>query len=106
VLAFLYRQLCEACRRSSRTASLGGCVYLLQLWMWAHIPVGRPKEFAPREWFVVAGHRLKPTAAYRWDQVEEPFARHQRAYVEYSNELDALTPSMVSCLLLSFSLNS
>jgi len=102
VLAFLYRQLCEACRRSSRTASLGGCVYLLQLWMWAHIPVGRPREFPPREWFVVAGHRLKPTAAYRWDQVEEPFARHQRAYVEYSNELDALTPSMVSCLLLSF----
>ena len=41
-------------------------------------------------------------AAYRWDQVEEPFARHQRAYVEYSNELDTLTPSMVSCLLLSF----
>jgi hypothetical protein len=67
VLAFLYRQLCEACRRSSRTASLGGCVYLLQLWMWAHIPIGRPREFAPREWFVVAGHRLKPTAAYRWD---------------------------------------
>jgi hypothetical protein len=91
VLAFLYRQLCEACRRSSRT----------------HIPVGRPKkEFAPREWFVVAGHRLKPTAAYRWDQVEEPFARHPRAHVEYSNEFDALTPSMVSCLLLSFFLNS
>jgi hypothetical protein len=102
VLAFLYRQLCEACRRSSRTASLGGCVYLLQLWMWAHIPVGRPREFPPCEWFVVAGHRLKPTAAYRWDQVEEPFARHQRAYVEYSNELDALTPSMVSCHLFSF----
>jgi hypothetical protein len=77
-------------------------VYLLQLWMWAHIPVGRPREFAPREWFVVVGHRLKPMAAYRWDQVEEPFARHQRAYVEYSNELDALTPSMVSCVLLSF----
>ena len=26
----------------------------------------------------------------------------QCAYVEYSNELDALTPSMVSCLLFSF----
>jgi hypothetical protein len=71
-------------------------VYLLHLWMWSHIPVGRPREFASREWFEVAGHRLKPTAAYRWDQVEEPFSRHQRAYVEYSNELDTLTPSMVS----------
>jgi hypothetical protein len=29
VLAFLYHQLCEACRRSSQLASLGGCVYLL-----------------------------------------------------------------------------
>jgi hypothetical protein len=81
-------------------------VYLLQLWMWAHIPVGRPREFAPREWFVVARHRLTPMAAYRWDQVEEPFAQHQRAYVEYSNELDALTPLMVSCVLLSFFLRS
>jgi hypothetical protein len=39
-------------------------------------------------------------------QVEEPFTRHQRAYVEYSNELDSLTPSMVSCSLLSFFLSS
>jgi hypothetical protein len=29
VLAFLYRQLYEACQRSSQSASLGGCVYLL-----------------------------------------------------------------------------
>jgi hypothetical protein len=32
VLAFLYRHLCEACRRSTQNASIGGCVYLLQLW--------------------------------------------------------------------------
>lgn len=96
VLSFLYRQLCEACRRTAKNASLGGCVYLLQLWMWSHLPVGRPIEFAPRPWFDVVGLRLRPTAAYRWDQVQAPFARHQRAYVEYSNELDALTPSMVS----------
>jgi hypothetical protein len=74
-------------------------VYLIQLWMWSHIPVGRPSEFAPHEWFIIAGQRLRPTAAYRWDQVHEAFARHQRAYVEYSNKLDALTPSMVSCVL-------
>jgi hypothetical protein len=29
VLEFLYRHLCEACRRSSQSASIGGCVYLL-----------------------------------------------------------------------------
>lgn len=65
VLAFLYRQLCEACHRLSWTTSLGGCVYLLQLWMWSHIPIGRPREFALREWFEVASDRLRPTAAYR-----------------------------------------
>jgi hypothetical protein len=75
-------------------------VYLLQLWIWSHIPVGHPREFAPREWFVVAGHRLRLTAVYRWEQVQEPFARHQCAYVEFSNELDALTHSMVSCVLV------
>ena len=32
--------------------------------------------------------------------VQEPFARHQRTYVEYSNELDTPTPSMVSCVLV------
>jgi hypothetical protein len=31
VLSFLYRQLCEACRRTSSSSSIGGCVYLLQL---------------------------------------------------------------------------
>jgi hypothetical protein len=66
VLAFLYRQLCEACRRSSMSTSLGSCVYLLQLWMWSHIPISRPREFAPREWFVIARQHLRPTAAYRW----------------------------------------
>eukprot|EP00267_Zea_mays_P046145 XP_020398492.1 uncharacterized protein LOC109941697 [Zea mays] len=40
VLSFLYRQLCEACRRTSSSSSIGDCVYLLQIWMWFRIPVG------------------------------------------------------------------
>ena len=31
--AWLYRQLCEACRRDYRTSNIGGCMYLLQLWI-------------------------------------------------------------------------
>ena len=31
--------------------SLSGCVYLLQLWMWARLLVGRPEVLARREWF-------------------------------------------------------
>lgn len=42
VLAWLYRQLCDACRRSGRDANLGGCAYLLQIWIWERLPVGRP----------------------------------------------------------------
>jgi hypothetical protein len=40
-LAWLYRQLCEACRRASPQANIGGCTYLLQLWIWERIPSGR-----------------------------------------------------------------
>jgi hypothetical protein len=39
VLAFLYRQLCE--RTRSGRVEFGGCVLLLQLWSYFHIPIGR-----------------------------------------------------------------
>ena len=96
VHGFLYRNLCEACRRTSQNPSIGGCVFLLQVWMWFRLPVGRPQTLDPRPWFEVVSHRLRPTAAYLWDQVRTNWARPERAYVEYTNELDTLTPSMVS----------
>jgi hypothetical protein len=66
VMSFLYIVVCEACRRMARIASLGGCVYLLQLWMWSYLPLGHSIEFAPSPWFDVAEHWLWSTAAYRW----------------------------------------
>jgi hypothetical protein len=42
VFAWLYRQLCDACRRSGRDANLGGRTYLLQFWIWERLSVGRP----------------------------------------------------------------
>jgi len=63
--------------------------------MWSRLPVGRPQALPPRPWFDVVGNRLRPTAAYLWDQVRTHWARPDRAYVEFKNELDALTPSMV-----------
>jgi hypothetical protein len=95
VLAFLYRQLCEACRHTSTTASLGGCTYLLQLWMWSRVPIGRPHVFPHRPWFPNADPRRRPTVAYFWDQVSVPHERKPRVYVEYSNEMDSLTASSV-----------
>lgn len=41
-LAWLYRQMCEACRRSEKSSNLGGCSYLLQIWIWERIPIGKP----------------------------------------------------------------
>ena len=37
-----------------------------------------------------------PTAAYVWNQVTHPYAVTRRAYLECSNELDALTPGQVN----------
>lgn len=107
VLSFLYRNLCEACRRSSGHSTIGGCVYLLQLWMWTRLPVGRPTVLQPRPWFDVANPRHRPTVAYVWDQIQVPYSRRGRAYIEYSNELDNISASMVSlvrnCLVLLIS---
>jgi hypothetical protein len=44
VLAWLYRQLCVACRRTAPNANLGGCCYLLQVWCWERFPIGRPQR--------------------------------------------------------------
>ncbi|TVU51646.1 hypothetical protein EJB05_03086, partial [Eragrostis curvula] len=96
VLAFLYRQLCEACRRRKPRSSLGGCVFLLQLWMWSRLPVRRPRVRAPQPWTPEGVPEQLPTAAYVWEHVGAPYTETERAYVEFSNELDALTPSCVN----------
>uniref|UniRef100_K3YL30 SWIM-type domain-containing protein n=1 Tax=Setaria italica TaxID=4555 RepID=K3YL30_SETIT len=96
VLCFLYRQLCEACRRTAGSASVGGCVYLLQLWMWAHLPVGRPEIMPRRPWFPGEMPRRQPTWAYIWDQVKVSHTRLDRAYLDYINEIDALTAHSVN----------
>ena len=40
-LVWLYRQLCTGCRRAQPNLNIGGCTYLLQIWIWEHIPIGR-----------------------------------------------------------------
>lgn len=42
VLGHMYRQLCDACRRNEKSSSIGGCLYLLQVWCWERLPIGRP----------------------------------------------------------------
>ena len=96
VLGFMYHQLCEACRRHAPTSTISGCIFLLQLWMWSRLPVGRPRVFQPHPWSPVGVDELGPMVAYLWDHVSSPYATTQCAYVDYSNELDVLSPSTVS----------
>jgi hypothetical protein len=46
-LAWLYRSLCDRVYRSGPHANLGGCAYLLQIWMWEHFSVARPNYHDP-----------------------------------------------------------
>jgi hypothetical protein len=71
-------------------------MYLLQLWMWTRLPIGRPKVMAPRERFLGQTTRRQPTWAYLWDQVRLSHGRPDQAYKEFTNELDRLTTSSVS----------
>ncbi|KAE8810613.1 hypothetical protein D1007_12836 [Hordeum vulgare] len=70
-LAYLYWQLDEACRRSTKDVGIGGCMLLLSVWSWERFPDGRPKGTT---WKPSDDHgnpvRL-PTWAYKWDMVSE-----------------------------------
>jgi len=95
VLGFLYRQLCEGSRRTSKNPTIGGCVYLLQLWMWSYLPVGRPTAQDRPAWFEMVGLRLRPTYADH-SLGAQSTAPRKNAYIKYTDELDKLTPEMVS----------
>ncbi|KAL8104646.1 hypothetical protein AgCh_028756 [Apium graveolens] len=45
VLAFLYRELCKACKKD--TEEIAGCVLLLQLWAWTRLPTIAPIPRGP-----------------------------------------------------------
>ncbi|KAK1610855.1 hypothetical protein QYE76_034528 [Lolium multiflorum] len=96
-LAYLYRQLDEACRRTgSRTGSggIGGCMLLLSVWSWDRLSVGRPRVLDERPW---PHHHenldREPTWAYLWDNVSEMTSDPKIMYRQYTAELDTLTVS-------------
>ncbi|KAE8810714.1 mutator protein [Hordeum vulgare] len=49
-LAYLYRQLDDACRRTTKDGGVGGCMLLLSVWSWERLPVGRPKSSKWNTW--------------------------------------------------------
>ncbi|KAK1678147.1 hypothetical protein QYE76_038995 [Lolium multiflorum] len=98
-LAYLYRQLDEACRRTgSRTGigGIGGCMLLLSVWSWDRLSVGRPRVLNERPW---PHHHenldREPTWAYLWDNVSEMTSDPKIMYMQYTAELDTLTAEQV-----------
>ncbi|CAO2174930.1 unnamed protein product [Urochloa humidicola] len=63
--------------------------------MWSRLPVGRLTILPRRVWTPAGVPELAPTVAYKWDVVSSPYAISERAYLEYSNEMNALNPSTV-----------
>ncbi|KAK1667179.1 hypothetical protein QYE76_055338 [Lolium multiflorum] len=98
-LAYLYRQLDEACRRTgSRTGSggIGGCMLLLSVWSWDRLSVGRPRVLNERPWpHYPHFPDREPTWAYLWDNVSEMTSDPKIMYMQYTAELDTLTAEQV-----------
>jgi hypothetical protein len=114
-LAWLYRQLCEACRRAQPNSNLGGCTYLLQIWIWEHIAIRRVHRgrvavssftlnlymsFISFVDYVKSLHLFfqnwthgdsRPPVCYLWTGIKSVQGQPQRCYVQYSNDLDVLT---------------
>ncbi|WVZ88641.1 hypothetical protein U9M48_035138 [Paspalum notatum var. saurae] len=90
-LAHMYRQLCDGCRRR-KTSSIGGCLYLLQVWSWERLPIGRPVKRDREEW---AFEDSRPTVLWFWRDVEVVTGRIEGRYQRYTNELDCVTHRQV-----------
>ncbi|XP_071683161.1 uncharacterized protein [Lolium perenne] len=90
-LAYLYRQLDEACRRTGK-GGIGGCLLLLSVWSWDRLSVGRPRILNERPWPHYRNNPdREPTWAYLWDNVSEMTSDPMVMYRHYTEELDTLT---------------
>ncbi|KAE8798029.1 mutator protein [Hordeum vulgare] len=94
-LAYLYWQLDDACRRTTKDDGVGGCMLLLSVWSWERLPVGRPKSSQWNTWDDHGNHVRQPTWAYKWDLVSEVASEVNLLYKQYTNEMDSLTPEQV-----------
>ncbi|KAK1646780.1 hypothetical protein QYE76_064585 [Lolium multiflorum] len=94
-LAYLYRQLDEACRRTG-SGGIGGCLLLLSVWSWDRLSVGRPRILNERPWPHYRNNPdREPTWAYLWDNVSEMTSDPMVMYRHYTEELDTLTAEQV-----------
>jgi hypothetical protein len=97
-LAWLYRQLDEACRRTSSTSNMGGCVLAFQVWSWERLPMGRPSSKSSHDWEFADPARA-PTVTHYYDEVKTNWGPSENLYMQYTDEIDALLPVHVSLAL-------
>ncbi|BAH93074.1 Os05g0319000 [Oryza sativa Japonica Group] len=83
VLAWTYRQLCEACCRQAPSSNMSGCVLLIQMWMWLRLP-NEPD--------------MEKTVAYLFESTATAHAHRDVAYKHYVNEMDYLQPQHIEWL--------
>ncbi|KAE8793824.1 mutator protein [Hordeum vulgare] len=94
-LAYLYRQLDDACRTTTKDGGVGGCMLLLSVWSWERLPVGRPKSSQWNTWDDHGNPVRQPTWAYKWDLVSKVASEVNLLYKQYTNKMDSLTPEQV-----------
>ncbi|KAE8812600.1 mutator protein [Hordeum vulgare] len=90
-LAYLYRQLDDVCRRSTKDGGIGGCMLLFSVWSWERLPVGCPKAATWKAWDDHGNPVRLPTRAYKWVVVSEVASDVNLLYKQYTNEMDSLT---------------
>ncbi|XP_048540288.1 uncharacterized protein LOC125519566 [Triticum urartu] len=92
-LAYLYRQLDDACCRITGGTGIGGNMLLLSVWSWERLPIGRPKSVKFNPWDEDDELRLwRPTWSYKWEAVSEMTNDVNLMYQKYISELDTITP--------------
>ncbi|SPT18016.1 unnamed protein product [Triticum aestivum] len=91
-LAYLYRQLDDACCRPS--GGIGGCMLALSIWSWERLPVGRPKTVKCEDWDDKDDPLRLPTWAYKWDVLNET-TDDPSVMKLYRSELDTIMAEQV-----------
>ncbi|KAE8807231.1 mutator protein [Hordeum vulgare] len=102
-LAYLYRQLDDACRRTTKDGGVGGCMLLLSVWSWERLPVGRPKSSQWNTWDDHGNPVRRPTWDNKWDlastRVEICPPAYEEDILEEPTEYDALAQGRYNKLI-------
>lgn len=70
-------------------------MFLLSVWSWECLPVGRPREVTFKDWDDHDNHVHLSTWAYKWDVVSEVSSDVNILYKQCTNEMDSLTAEQV-----------